>query len=181
MHNSSVSYQEKNWGLITLNRWLPYLKKAPESVLEVGCGNGKLCKLLSDMQYDVTGLDIVPGLYDRDGYIFVKHDMTRGRMPFKDKTFDYCLSFDFLEHLPTKWIEEVIWDMFRVSYYVILVLPCFHEIRSSLKRQLHLTNKSAEWWIEKLNRLASNTEDKHITIHTNPGDGVEKLLFFGRG
>jgi len=65
MHNATIGYRKNNWGLITLARWLLYLTKAPASILEVGCGNGKLCKLLVDIGYDVTGLDIVSWVYDR--------------------------------------------------------------------------------------------------------------------
>lgn len=178
MHNTFTSYRQNNWGVKTLVRWLGYLNNAPSSILEVGCGNGKLCKLLADMGYDVTGLDIVPGPYDRDGYDFVKHDMTKGRLPFEDKTFDYCLAFDVLEHLPQKWIEESLWDMFRVAHNVIILIPGNHELKYELKRRLHLTVRPADWWIEKFNRLANSSEDKHITIFPDQRVGFERILFF---
>jgi len=183
MHNSMPGYRNHNWGLITLHYWLPHLGlRQPASILEVGCGNGKLCQMLSDMKYNVVGLDIVSSSYDRKDYDFVKHDLASGRLPFKDKEFDYCVSFDVLEHLEGKWVEEVIWDMFRVTRKkVIIVVPCIHKVISPLMKELHLTVKSAEWWIEKMNRQADKLQPRHILIlpDKRAGEHLDRLLFCG--
>jgi SAM-dependent methyltransferase len=172
MHNTFDDYRGKNWGLVTLPQWLNRLKR-PASILEVGCGNGKLCKLLSDLGYDVTGLDLVPGSYDRDGYNFVKHDITLSYLPFKDNEFDYCLSFDVLEHLPTKWVEQSIWDMFRVANSIVVSVACYGN------EPLHLTVRPPEWWVEKFNRLCLGNGIKTFHIFNAPENSHQKLLFYG--
>jgi len=156
MHNALPGYRQNNQGIIRLKSWLGKLKERPASILEVGCGNGKLCKLLSDMGYDVTGLDIVYGPYDRQGYEFVLHDIGLGRLPFEDKTFDYCLSFDVLEHLQSKWVEEHIWDMMRVSNQIIGTVACFE------RTFLHLTVREPEYWMEIISRHSPKEMQYHV-------------------
>lgn len=172
MHHADVKYRTKNHGTLRLSYWIHLLKR-PASVLELGCGNGKLCQLLSDMGYDATGLDIVDGPYNRDGYNFVKHDITLGRLPFKDDEFDYCVSFDVLEHFPPKWIEEVIWDIFRVSRNVVLGVSCCR------RGILHLTVKTPEWWLEKLNRLCPWPGDRSFIV-INPKTKDERFIFYAK-
>lgn len=145
MHNACPAYRNYNQGIGRLRHWITLLRKGPASILEVGCGNGLLCKILVTMGYDVTGLDIVPGPYERP-YNFVKHDIGLGRLPFEDKTFDYCLSFDVLEHLETKWVEEHIWDMLRIAGDIIGTVACFE------RPLLHLTVREPEWWMEIISR-----------------------------
>lgn len=149
MHNASLNYRMVNQGIRRLRYWLDQLKEPPASILEVGCGNGKLCSVLDGMGYDVVGLDIVPGPYDRDReeYRFVKHDLTRGHLPFKDDEFDYCISFDVIEHLSNKWANEVVWNMERISTDGIIgTVACF---KSSV---LHLTIEEPKWWMEVISR-----------------------------
>lgn len=170
LHTANPKYRMGNHGLLRLNYWVNVLKR-PASILEVGCGNGRLCQLLRYWEYDVTGLDITHGPYNREGYNFVKHDITLGRLPFPDDEFDYCLSFDVLEHLPQEWIEEAIWDIFRVSNNVVLGISCCK--RGEL---IHLTVQPPEWWLEKLNRLCPWTGDRTFTI-INHGTNDERFIF----
>lgn len=172
MHCTWPSYRFNNHGLIRLLNWV-HLLKSPASVLEIGCGNGKLCETLSAMRFDVTGLDITEGPYERDGYNFVKHDITQG-LPFEDDEFDYCLSFDVLEHLQQEQIENVLKDMFRVGCYVILTIACHS------RGVLHQTVRPPEWWVEKLNRICPGPKDRTFRIYIRPGTTEQTVLFFAK-
>ena len=157
MHNANPLYRNHNQGISRLRQWLYQLKDPPASILEIGCGNGKLCELLDMMGYDVVGMDIVPGPYDRKGYNFVLHDITLGRLPFKDDEFDYCISFDVLEHLPKKWISETVWDMARVSTEGIIgTAACFERCG------LHLTVEEPKWWMEQLSQSCTSEVEYQI-------------------
>lgn len=170
MHNASPAYREINHGIMRLQHWV-HLLRPFTSILEVGCGNGHLCKVLTRMELDVTGLDITEGPYERKGYDFVKHDITQG-LPFKDNEFDYCLSFDVLEHLRPERVEDTIREMFRVGRCVVFSISC------AARGILHPTVRPPEWWLEILNRLYPGREDMTFKIFTRHGTTEQTVLFY---
>lgn len=181
MHNTIKSYRENNWAILLLKHWFHLLPPTPASILDVGCGNGKASRLLTDMWYDVTGVDIVGGPYDRDGYNFVQHDLLLGSMPFKEKEFDLAIAFDFLEHIETDNVRDVVHDLFRVSKKVIISVPLIHETKGKpLLDRLHRTVKPAEWWIEILNNESCELENRYMTVFADSRTGTNKLIFCGK-
>lgn len=158
MHCTHEGYRHKNQGIARLCDWLHLLKNdrgvvhdpwadMPIKVLELGCGNGKLCIILMSLGMDVTGSDIFDNkvIYDRSPYKFVKHDMMVTPYPFNDHEFDYCLSFDVMEHLPEANIAPALKEMARISSAGIFVgVSCTGE------KPLHLTIKTPGWWLDKL-------------------------------
>ena len=175
MHNASIPYRTVNQGIRRLRYWIGLLKDPPVSILDVGCGNGLLCELLVRMNYDVTGLDVVPGPYDRKGYRFVKHNMTTGFLPFSGKLterFDYCLSFDVLEHLPIKWVSHNVYEMGRVADEIIGTAACF------ATGPLHLTVREPEWWMELISRSCPERNMKYVVFESEIGKTV---LYYSQG
>jgi len=163
MHNSHKGYRYVNQGIKTACDWIHLLRDGrgeihnpwtdtPITVVELGCGNGILCSLLVDMCFDVTGVDIYEGkiIYNRKGYKFIEHDLTKFPYPFKDNEFDYCLSFDVLEHLTENEIAAVLREMARISRGIFLKVSC-HGIPP-----LHITIKTPGWW---MNQLTTNCPD----------------------
>jgi len=163
MHRSSQSYRNNNQGIIVACDWFHLLRDrrgevhnpwtdTPITVCELGCGNGKLCDLLSDMKFDITGVDIYEGeiVYDRKAYKFISHDLSETPYPFRDNEFDYCLSFDVLEHLPEDRIPDILKEMGRISRGIFIKVSC-HGLPP-----LHITVKSPGWW---LNQLTENAPD----------------------
>lgn len=74
------------------------------SILEIGCGIGKLCSRLYDMGYkNVTGIDIASSAISFGRNRFPNLNllcMDAGSLAFRDNCFDVCLSFDLVEHIP---------------------------------------------------------------------------------
>ena len=173
MHNCDMRYRHISQGIKRLPLWLHMLPAPPASILEVGCGNGRLCKLLVEMGYDVVGLDIVQGPYERSGYEFHVHDLCAGTLPFKDKEFDVCLSFDVIEHLPTNY-DETIAEMVRVSKSVIGVIACFRTQAQGLI-SLHPTIFDPKRWIWKISELAKDPMGFEIVGYNNP---ESKAIFY---
>jgi SAM-dependent methyltransferase len=70
--------------------------RAPRRVLDVGCGEGRFCRMLADAHLPAVGLDPTPGLIaaaqarDRRGR-YVQGDGER--LPFTDHAFDLVVSY----------------------------------------------------------------------------------------
>ena len=158
MHISHVGYRHRNQGMAVACDWLhllrdnrgvvhnPWTDKSI-SVIELGCGNGKLCNFLRSLNLNVTGTDIFDNevVYDRSWYKFVKQDLSKTPYPFKGNEFDYSLSFDVLEHLKEEYIAPALQEIARISRNgIILKVSCTGEV------PLHLTVKSPSWWLGQL-------------------------------
>lgn len=118
---SETFYEERSWGShgIKRSKDLPTLKLlylldllnrrdvANASLLEVGCGSGRIIASIQERYKNIklTGLDrskeqlkIAHHGNQSKGVSFVHGDGEQ--LPFEDKTFDYVAIFDFLEHIP---------------------------------------------------------------------------------
>lgn len=155
MHYAHLGYRNMNQGLKTACDWFHLLRDrrgevhnpwtdTPISVIELGCGNGKLCHTLTDMGFDVTGVDLVESIYDRKGYEFDELDLTKTPYPYEDNEFDYCLSFDVLEHIAEKHIAAVLKEMARISRGIFVKVSC-HGVPP-----LHITIKTPGWWLDQI-------------------------------
>ena len=91
------------------------LARAPKKALDVGCGEGRFCRMLKQHSIDVTGVDPTPGLIeaararDADGAYL---EATAERLPFDDDAFDLVVSYLSLIDIPD--IEAAIPEMARV-------------------------------------------------------------------
>ena len=163
MHLTHPGYRFRNQGILVACDWLHLLRDRrgevhnawtdkPISIVELGCGNGILCNLLAGMRFDVTGVDMIKGelVYKRELYKFIEQDIASPPFLFKDNQFDYCLSFDVLEHINEKHIPGVLKEMARISRAIIVKVSC-HGVPP-----LHITVKSPGWW---LNQLTENCPD----------------------
>jgi ubiquinone/menaquinone biosynthesis C-methylase UbiE len=104
-------------GIEHVERLLRYVNlKENQNYLEVGCGNGHICKHLARKYHlNVTGTDVDPemihfateNIEDIPHIRFLEMDATK--MPFEDKEFDIVLSFGVMHHIGNweKALEEI--------------------------------------------------------------------------
>ena len=91
------------------------LARVPKTALDVGCGEGRFCRMLKQHRIEVTGVDPTDELIeaararDTDS---VYLDGSAERLPFPNNTFDLVVSYLSLIDIPN--IEEAIPEMARV-------------------------------------------------------------------
>ena len=193
MHYSSPGYRKNNQGLAVLCDWLhllryedgtvhePWSKRPKISVIEIGCGNGKLCNLLSSLTFDVTGIDIVDGPYERKGYKFKTLDfanaMSSPKVNWTKEEFDYCISFDVLEHISEKDVSYALTNMGHIAKNIILKVACSGE------PPLHLCVKSVGWWLNQLTIYLPNFSWEIVRLYNMyPENELQTFapLFYGK-
>ena len=89
----------------------------PDSVLEIGIGNGFVSKYLKERDINITTLDFDPNLNpDRVGSVL--------DIPFGNNSFDVVACYEVLEHLPFENFSKALSEILRVSKsYSIISLP----------------------------------------------------------
>ena len=104
-----------------------FTRAAPESVLDVGCGEGVLTEQWAERLGDrqVLGLDLSdPKLRgewarrQRPNLAFMEGDLDQ-RLPFEDDAFDLAAAIEVLEHVPRP--EHTVAEMARVARRHLLV------------------------------------------------------------
>jgi ubiquinone/menaquinone biosynthesis C-methylase UbiE len=111
-------------GYIERDRWMNYfiqlqtiIDLKPETVLEIGIGNGIVGNTLRKLGVKVTTLDVAGDL---------KPDIVASvtKMPLADKSFDAVLAAEILEHIPWEELPKAMREIHRVSKkYAVLTLP----------------------------------------------------------
>jgi SAM-dependent methyltransferase len=122
----------------------------PNSILEIGIGNGLVSNYLKQRGYNVTSIDIDFHL-DPEAVASVTH------IPFANESFDVVACFEVLEHLPYEQFYPSLREIHRVSKkYAVLSLP-----DANLVYPLHiLVPKIGE--IRKLIRLPRLKTPRHV-------------------
>ena len=124
--------------------------------LDIGCGDGRLCRVLKDYapRSEVVGLDVwLPTLKrarERECYdAVVLSDASR--LPFRDGVFSLSVTLEVLEHLTRARGHLLLAEIERVSCGVVaLTTPSRHLERSSESNPFQ-THRSA-WSVKELRK-----------------------------
>lgn len=89
----------------------------PETVLEIGVGNGVVCDTLRKLGVKVTTLDVAEDLQPD-----IIASITE--IPLTDASFDAVLAAEILEHVPWEELPKAISEIHRISKkYAVITLP----------------------------------------------------------
>lgn len=91
--------------------------RKPQSILEIGIGNGFVSDYLKHIGYNITTIDIDRRLHpDIVGSVL--------DIPLQDKSFDLVACFEVLEHIPYDRFTQALSELHRISSnYVLLSMP----------------------------------------------------------
>jgi SAM-dependent methyltransferase len=127
-HYSSKGYYEQNtlWGAqldereqARIEGVLKLIPPEVGSILDVGCGDGRITNRLAAKYPRVVGVDI-----SEEALQHVKAETVKAlveSLPFKDRSFDLVLATELLEHLPKAIYHKAIAEMKRVAKEWILI------------------------------------------------------------
>lgn len=132
-------YYEHHWSTICptltgreeerIEQTLNLIPKDVESILDVGCGDGRITNRLASKYKRVVGLDS-----SKEALGHVKAESILGSvdsLPFPDKTFDLVISCEVLEHLPVNVYPAALKEIQRMAAkYIIITVPNSENLRS---------------------------------------------------
>jgi ubiquinone/menaquinone biosynthesis C-methylase UbiE len=104
------------------------IPKDADSLLEVGCGEGRIINTLQNQYEKIFGMDI-----SDEALKHVETPKIKGRIeniPFPDNSFDIVLCCEVLEHLPSPIYEKALKEIQRVSKkYILISVPNEEDIQ----------------------------------------------------
>ena len=129
-----------------------------DSILDFGCGNGRLVELFKDKNISYKGVDSSQELinfakqkYPEYAEDFIKIDPTKVSLPFNDKTFNSVYSIATFHHLPGKrhrlavarelyritkengWIVVTVWNLWQGKYRKQIIKNRFRKLMGKSK------------------------------------------------
>lgn len=165
-------YRERSPGMRFLDDALRRLNPpVGSSILDIGCGTGRVSHELRRRGFDVTALDIAENACrEFDGPFLL---CPVWNIP-PVGTFDYGFCADVMEHLPTEMVDQALQNITRVCRTVYFQIANFEDHGEMVGGgvHLHLTVKPLDWWREVLEGhfAAVNIEAQpkhHVAVCSN--------------
>jgi len=132
--------------------FIPLGLRRGDKVLDVGSCVGRMDRFFRPVGINTYGIDInfsalVKGVELNHSNNGIVADALF--LPFKNASFDYVVSYDFLEHVPSDRLSQVLDEMERVSRNKVM----FHRITTIEDKNIdsdesHVTKWSEETWKE---------------------------------
>ncbi len=157
--HKQAHYGGKNHGKHARNKLISF---NPQSVCDVGCGNGAFCKsLIGHIPY-LLGIDFASQPIG-DSVAWCTAHAAKINLPTDG--VEWCTSFDMLEHLVPEEVDDVLAELTRISSVGLIVSICYRSSSITCKgEQLHMTVQPEEWWVAKLKLLGDVQRFRHYFI-----------------
>lgn len=120
-----------------------------DSVLDVGCGDGRVAANLIDAGVDAYGLDITINQAVPNLGLCRLTEAPIWDIPLKDNSIDWVVSCDVLEHLPPEMVDAAISEMQRVARKGQIHIIATFDDRKYNGYDVHLSVHPIEWWRER--------------------------------
>lgn len=159
------------WDITIALRYLPIIDdikktyKDGDKILEVG---SEITGITTYFQKPVTGVDVAFDYSKKNGYLKpVKASAIK--LPFPDKSFDYVLSVDMLEHIPKEKRQKTITEMVRVAKYKVYLSFPAGKKSEMVDKQLY------DFFLKKRGQEYQYLKE-HVDLGLPDVDVVEKTL-----
>lgn len=164
LHDTNPAFQNNNW----LLEDVPLLKLlGGNSILEVGCGNGRFLREASSIWKSVVGLDwarspLIESIQSECSNVeFIQSDVTRLSGA---RIFDLVVSADFLEHLMPELLPAAVAKLTSIGKINYHKIACYDDGHS------HLSIFPPDWWLRLFNENAPRPEYCLHSIKPRKGD-----------
>lgn len=146
----------------------------PQTVLEIGPGNGFVSSFLKKSGFKVTTFDINANL--KPDVIGNLAELDRY---FEDKTFDLILCAEVLEHLPFEYFNVILEKFNNIAKeHIVITLPRQHRILLDLRvlfKIPFIPYQKINWFLRIPNR--TKWEEHHWEIDYSPEFSLEKIKY----
>jgi hypothetical protein len=152
------------------DRFVPHFLRivqpqAGESIIDLGCGEGRAGLMFEEHGLLVTWLDIVTDQLDpkvpRERFIsstlWQSWDLNNRR------GWDYGYCCDVIEHLHTEYVMLALERMTRACRVLWLQVGCREDTHGrAIGADLHLTVRDHIWWLERIASIATVTDARDL-------------------
>jgi len=139
-------------------------------ILDVGAGEGYLCRMLKDIGYRVEACDFQQENFKCPDVPFTKANLN-SRIPFEDNSFDCVISVEVIEHIENHF--QFVREMVRVAKpggLVIITTPNILSLPSRLHFFLYGYTDCSPFPLDP-------SRKEYFMLHINP-IGLSELIFY---
>ncbi|WP_341909243.1 class I SAM-dependent methyltransferase [Polaromonas sp. YR568] len=143
LHDTNPAFLANNWLLPEMEQ-LQRVTRRTDTVLELGCGNGRFLEAAANHWATVTGVDWAKSphlekvLHERHNVAFIQADVSTLEL---SQRYDLIVSADFLEHLPGALLPGVIDKTLGSGRFHFHKIACYDDGHS------HLSILPPEQWL----------------------------------
>lgn len=147
----------------------------PDSICDVGCGQGNFCIWAAENGIQAYGVDIASvttgHVIEHPGVTYI--DAEAKSIPLPDKSVDYIVSFDCLEHCLQKDIIHIFKEFARIARkgFVLKIVYTEWEVWDM---RLHMTVQPEKWWLEHIEPYATVDKQGEFLICTLRDNDAKK-------
>lgn len=147
LHDNNQAFISNNW-LVSEVDLIRELAGDANSIVELGCGNGRFLEIAAEIWSSVTGVDWARSVYlerllsTTSNIRFIQADIST--LVLADQ-YDLLISADFLEHLSPEVLDRVIAESLRAGRVNFHKIACYDDGHS------HLSILPPEEWLARFN------------------------------